>query len=288
MAAEHLSWDDLRLLLAASRVSSLSEFAQELSLDPTTASRRSKMLEMSLRLSLFQRGHGIFRLTDEGRHLLQFAQRMEEAELAFRSSARKLRDAPEGMVRISAPPTLARFVLAPGVASLHQQAPGITVEIETEPANVRLEKWEADIAVRLGSPKNVTDTILIRKVGRVDYAIFEPVDMRVPLGWAAYARRFSHVPEAAFIEDALGGMEPVMRANDPMLLAQAVSAGIARTVLPVMLGRAVPGLRQSGNPVLQREVWSLRNAETGEASAVKTAHQWLVELFGRRQEGHPD
>lgn len=287
MVAQHLSWDDIRLLLAASRATSLSELALELSLDPTTVSRRSKMLEMTLRLTLFQRGHGVLRLTDEGRHLLQHAQRMEEAEIAFRSSAQKLRDAPEGFVSISAPPTIARLVLAPGVARLHLQAPGIIVDIETEPANVRLEKWEADIAVRLGPPTNVTNTVLIRKVGKVDYAIFEPASMPVPSGWAAYARRFSHVPEAAFIEDMLDGREPVMRANDPMLLAQAVSAGAARTVLPVMLGRAVPGLRQSGDPVLQREVWTLRNAETGEASAVKTVHQWLVELFGRRQDGHP-
>jgi hypothetical protein len=114
--------NDIRLLLAASRASSLSEFAQKLVLDPTTASRRSKMLEMTLRLSLFQRGHGVLSLTDEGRHFLQHAQRMEEAELAFRSSARKLRDAPEGLVSISAPPTLARLVLAPGVAILHSPA----------------------------------------------------------------------------------------------------------------------------------------------------------------------
>jgi hypothetical protein len=155
---------------------------------------------------------------------------------------------------------------------IRQHAPGIAVDIETEPANVRLEKWDADIAVRLGSPTNITDTVLIRKVRKVDYAIFEPVNMPMPSGWAAYAKWFSHVPEAAFIDHVLGGQEPTMRANDPMLLTQAVSAGAARTVLPVMLGRAVPGLRQSGDPVLQREVWTLRNAETGEASAVKTVH----------------
>ncbi|MDU8913962.1 LysR family transcriptional regulator [Aestuariicoccus sp. MJ-SS9] len=279
MTVDQLSWDDIRLLLAASRAGSLSALARELGVDPTTVGRRTKALERSVRLSLFQRGHGALGLTDEGRHLLRHARQMEEAARAFRMSARNLHDAPEGLIRISAPPTLARFVLAPGVAALHRQAPGITVEIETEPANVRLETWEADIAVRLGPPTEVTDTLLIRKVGQVDYAVFEPEGAPVPPGWAAYAKRFSHVPEAAFIEEALDGAEPVMRANDPMSMAQAVAAGVARTVLPVMLGTAVPGLRQAGSPVLQREVWLLRNPDTGEASAVRTAHEWIVALF---------
>ncbi|WP_109563797.1 LysR family transcriptional regulator [Jannaschia seohaensis] len=285
MTLERLSWDDIRLLLAASRAGSLTALARELAVDPTTVSRRTKALEQAVRLSLFQRGHGALGLTEEGQRLLSHAQEMEDAERAFRMSARKLRDAPDGLVRISAPPTLARFVLAPGVAALHRQAPGISVEIETEPANVRLDKWEADIAVRLGPPRDVPDTLLVRRVGTADYAVFEPADAPPPSGWAAYPKRFSHVPEADFVENALAGAEPVMRSNDPMSMALAVAAGAARAVLPVLLGEIVPGLRQAGGSVLEREIWVLRNAETGETSAVRTAHDWLVGLFNEHRNG---
>lgn len=279
MTWKGLHWDDIRLLLAASRVGSLSALARELAVDPTTASRRTKALEVSVGLSLFQRNHGTLGLTEEGRQLLGHAQAMEEAERAFRISARMLRDTPEGLVRISAPPTLARHVLAPGIAGLTLQTPGISVEIETEPENVRIDKWEADIAVRLGAPKNVPDSLLVRRVGTAKYAVYEPKDALRPLGWAAYPKRFSHVPEAAWVENVLGGQDPILRANDPMSMASAVAAGAARAVLPVALGQAVPGLKKAGDPVLEREIWILRNPETGRASSVRTVYNWLVDLF---------
>lgn len=279
MSSERLKWDDVRLLLAASRAGSLAELARTMGLDATTVSRRTKALENAVGLSLFLRNHGSLGLTDEGRQLVKHAHAMEDAEHAFRISARKLHEAPEGVVRISVTPTLAQHVLGPGLPKLHKLAPGISVEIETDTANVRLEKWDADIAVRLGDLKDVTDTLLVRKIGTMQHAVFEPTRGPRPTRWVAYPERFSHVPEAAWTEEALAGADPVMRSNDPMTMALAVKAGAGCAVLPVMLGAQIPGIRQVGDVVAERDIWVLRNAETGETSAVRTTYDWLVGLF---------
>ncbi|GAA5080861.1 LysR family transcriptional regulator [Roseibacterium beibuensis] len=279
MNRERLPWDDLKLLLAADRAGSLNALADLLAMDPTTASRRMKALEKSVGLSLFVRAHGALRLTGEGLQLLDHARAMEDAERAFRISVEALKDTPGGVVRISAPPTIARFVIAPGIGALQATAPNIAIEMDTEPANVRLENWETDIAVRLGAPQNVTDMLLVRRVGVAPYAVFEPRQARPELGWVTYSKRFSHVPEAAYVEEALAGAEPVLRSNDPMAMALAVAAGAGRAVLPVELGKSVAGIVQSGAPVLKREIWVLRHPETGETSAVRTAYEWLVGLF---------
>ncbi|MCR9255773.1 MAG: LysR family transcriptional regulator [Alphaproteobacteria bacterium] len=279
MRLDPLPWDELKLLLAAGRTSSLKSLAHEMGIDPTTASRRMKTLEETVGLSLFIRSHGALRLTDEGNRLLRHAQSMERAEQDFRISVQKLKNLPKGVVRISAPPTIARFVLGPAINRLRRTAPDISIDLETETGNVRLERWEADIAVRLGAPRDVTDTLLVSRIGTAAYAVFEPANGPRPAGWIAYPRRFSHVPEAAWVEDRLAGTEPVMRANDPMAMAMAVAAGAGRAVLPVALGPAVPGIVQPAPPVLEREVWALRHAETGKTSAVRTAYEWLVETF---------
>lgn len=279
MRLKRIPWDDLKLLLAAERAPSLAGLAEELGIDPTTASRRMKQLERLVGLSLFVRSHGALRLSDEGHQLVRHAQTMEEAERAFRISVRQLREAPEGVLRISAPPTLARFVLGPGVPLLRQSAPNLSIDLQIGTEMARLEKLEADIAVRVGALNDAADALLATKLGSASYALFVPEHSPEQTGWIAYSKNLSHVPHSAWVEEKLAGSEPVMRANDPMTMAIAVASGAGRAVLPVSLGKAVPGIVQQGDTILEREIWALRYPETGETSAVRTAHDWLVSLF---------
>ena len=281
MGDGRVQWDEFRLLLAADRVGSLSGAARDLGMDATTASRRMKALEHALGLSLFVRTHGALRLTGEGRRLLEHARTMEREERALRTTVATLKDTPQGTVRVSAPPTLARCVICPAVGTLRATAPNLCLDVETEPANVRLEAWEADIAVRLGSPVDIASTLIVRKLGEAEYAVFEPETVCEDLGWIAYPERFCHVPEAAHVEEALAGRAPDLRSNDPIAMAIAVARGVGRAVLPVALAGFVPGIVQAGPPVLAREIWGIRHRETGETSGVRAVNDWLTCLFDR-------
>lgn len=279
MDTDHLSWEDLRLLLAASRFGSLSELAREMNVDATTASRRLKALETAIDVSLFVRTRGKLELTHQARQLVRHAEQMEQAQLGFRIAAQGLKAAPAGIVRVSAPPTLARYALAPGVAVLHAQYPGLSIELEVEPANIRLERWEADVAVRLDPPLDAHDTLRTRRIGRMGYAVFGPANQPLPQRWIVYPRRFSHVPEAQWVERALEGTAPIMRANDPLAMAQAVASGAGRALLPELMGAALSGIEQHGDAVLHREVWLLRHPETGSMSSVQATCGWLIDLI---------
>ena len=133
-------------------------------IDATTASRRLKTLERTVDISLFVRTRGGLVLTEQALQLVRYAQQMEQSEHGFRVAAQKLKSVPEGRVRISAPPTLARAVLVPGAAALQAQIPGLSIDLETEPANIRLERLEADIAVRLGAPGDANDDLVVKGV----------------------------------------------------------------------------------------------------------------------------
>lgn len=273
-----IEWDDLRFLLAASRARSITELAREQMVDATTVSRRLKSLEAALNVSLFARARGRLELTEQARHLIAHAERMEEAELGFRMEAHKLQATPEGTVRISAPPTLARYVLAPNLPRLVQRHPGLSIELEIETANIRIERWEADIALRLGPLSDANDTVLARKVGRLAYAIFGPTHHPMPERWIAYPHRFSQAPEAQWVERELNGATPSLRANDPIAMAQAVASGLGRALLPEIMGATIPKIAQHGPTVLHREVWLLRHPELGTTALVKAVCGWLVEL----------
>ncbi len=277
-----IDWDDLRFLLAASRACSVNDLAREEKVDATTVGRRLKSLEAALNVSLFVRARGRLEVTEQARHLLAYAERMEEAELGFRMDAHRLRLAPEGTVRISAPPTLARYVLAPSLPSLAQRHPGLSIELDVEPANVRVERWEADIAVRLGPRLEANDTVLARKIGRMAYGLFGPADQPMPQRWIAYPHRFSQAPEAQWVERELSGTAPALRVNDPVAIAQAVASGLGRAVLPELMATALPTIVQQGPAVLHREVWLLRHPELGMTPLVQAVCDWLVELARER------
>lgn len=274
-----LSWDNLRILLAAEQSGSLVNMAQRLGVDPTTASRRMKAIEQDLGLSLFVRSHGGLSLTQEAQQLLPHAKSMQAASRALELSARRLHEAPSGLVRISAPPTIARTVIAPSIGVIRAQAPRVCIELDTEPLNVRLQDFSTDIAIRLGEPKGLPDTLIVRKLGELEYAVFEPAKPYSLSHWIAYSERFDHVPEAAFVQAELAGEPPVMRSNDPMAMLLAVKSGAGRTVLPLALANLFGDAIKVGAPVLTRSVWALRHPENASTSAVQCVSDWLAGLL---------
>ena len=113
-----MNWDGFQLLDTASRAETLSQLAQQIGVDPTTASRRMRQIEEQLGLSLFERTRGRLLLTPQAQHLVQRLEPMSTTALEVLQEARSLRDTPEGTVKISAPPTLIRHVLADAIAEI--------------------------------------------------------------------------------------------------------------------------------------------------------------------------
>ena len=84
LSIERISWDDLRLFVAAARHGSLRKAAAALNLASSTLTRRIEGLEGDIGMRLFVRVPEGITLTREGMHVLKAAQKMERATLSLR------------------------------------------------------------------------------------------------------------------------------------------------------------------------------------------------------------
>lgn len=276
-AASSLRWDDIPLFLAAARAGSLAGAARLLRLDQTTVGRRLTAMEERLGALILARRHGRLGLTALGEALLPHAEAMELAAYEFGAEAASERGEPRGEVRLSAPPTLSRTVLAPALADLGERYPRLTLVLTVEPANVRLEDWEADISLRLALPTEPSSRVMASRLGSMAYAVYGPANRPTADAWIAYGRDYDHTAEGHWVEQRLGGKNPMMRSNDPAVMAAAAAAGAGRALLATALGDNVPGLARQGPIAYQREVWLLWRRDLSDNPAVTAVIRWLRE-----------
>lgn len=273
-----LKWDDVNLLLAASRSSSLAEIANLLDLDKTTVSRRLTTMNDRVGSVLFARSRGRLKLTGMGEKLLPYAEEMEAAARGIEIELAQSRDNLSGEIRLSIPPTFARSIVAPNLSKFTALHPDVSIDLAVEPANVRLERWEADLAVRLDLPPDSEDTIVVRRLGKLAYAPYGPTGKKTSRQWITVGKNYAHVPEARWVEARLDGRMPILRTNDPEVAASAAGSGMGNVILPVLLGGARSDLRQLGPVALQRDLWLLRHRDMGRTALAQEVGNWLVAL----------
>lgn len=272
---ERLSWDDLHLVAIVARSKTLAALARHLGQDATTVSRRMTKIERVLGLALFERQRGALSLTIEGARLACHLAEMEKGAQTFHRAADALGSTPVGAVVVSAPPSIARHLIAPNIQNLRQGHPGIEIVLNADPQNTRVGKLEADIAVRLGPPPEDDPSLLVRRIGRLQYSVFAPCADWGNDDWIAYPKAFGHTPEAAWVEDQLGPRPAALRTDDPVSMALSVLAGSGRALLAEPIGKLVPiVLEQPG--VLVRDIHLIRRATTG-TSAVALVSKRLAE-----------
>src|SRR4028119_2508562 len=103
-------WDDLRHLLAVARHGSTLAAGRALGVDQSTVQRRLLELERRIGQSLVQRQPTGYRLTDLGEQMVPYAERVEEAVLAFERQLQAFARDLTGVIRMTCPePIVARL-----------------------------------------------------------------------------------------------------------------------------------------------------------------------------------
>jgi DNA-binding transcriptional LysR family regulator len=157
-----LDWSALRDFLAVADTGSLSAAARQLRVSQPTLSRRMAALEERLGVELFQRTSRGLELSETGEAILGPARQMEREargiEVAATGSSRAL----SGPVRITASEGLAIDWLTPELARFQAEHPDIEIRFLIRNTNLNLLQREADIAVRLGRPRQAD--LLVRRV----------------------------------------------------------------------------------------------------------------------------
>lgn len=151
---------DLRIFARVAAVQNLSSVGTELGLTPGTISKRIQALESELRVRLFDRTTRSIRITEEGATFLCYVKRIlleiESARAAVGENATR----PKGKLKVAAPATFGRLIVAPAICAFMRAYPDIQVQIDLTDRNVNLQEEGYDVAIRIGA---LTDSVLIAK-----------------------------------------------------------------------------------------------------------------------------
>ncbi|WP_234709099.1 LysR family transcriptional regulator [Rhizobium rhizogenes] len=284
-----IDWNDLRYVLAVARGRSFAAASREIKTDATTVGRRLRTLEERLGVTLFQRDTGgVMTPTPAGEIAVARAEAIE-AEVMALSGALEAADVTAlGKVRLTAPPSFISRLLIPVAAELLSQHSGLQLELIGDARNFNLTRREADMAIRLARPADMTNSkVVARRIATLDYAIYVAAgteDHAENLPWLVYEEGMMHLPHARWIaaQAEKSGGDNALAVNDAEALLQAAVAGLGRALLPTILVERVEGLSRvdaDDKTLPVREVWLLTHAELRNAARIRAVAGWLDQVF---------
>lgn len=276
-----LDWDDLRVVLALARHGSLSATARALRVNHATVSRRIDAVELALGRPLFDRRASGYQVTSDGAVVVEHAQAMEASALAL-SQGLETSDGPNGIVRVTLTRSLADLVVAEALGELHKLAPGITIELLTDMRVLSIAQREADIALRLGRPKD--SELVGRRVGEVSYGYYASSRTialwrkQQPTPLIGYDEDSSYAAEAAWLGQHFARHRVSFRSNSNLSQAAAARAGFGVALLPRYLGDGFKGIRPFDfGPVMPaRELWLLLRRDLARRSHIRLVADFLA------------
>jgi DNA-binding transcriptional LysR family regulator len=282
--APMIDWDDLRFFAALARSGSLSAAARELRVDHATVGRRVAALERSLGLRLIDRLPRSAPLTPHGVAVAAALAPMETGVVAIERLAR-LAAAPAASLRVSAPPALAAYVIAPRLAGFHRNHPNIAIVLSAAPGAAALDKGEADIAVRMGRPEETG--VVAKRIGRARFGLYaSPEVARAPRSewrYIGFDANLDHVTSQRWLKAIAGDHDLAFRASDLFSQAQAARAGLGVVVLPRFVGDGDPALVELAveSPPPTQDFWLLAYPDIRRAPATRAVTTFLAEAVRR-------
>ncbi len=257
---QSIDWDDLRHFAGFVQAGSLSAAASHLGVNHATVARRIAALEESLGLKLVDRRTRIPALTAEGERVAELAARMEADALAVVRVSRGLRPELGGVVSVSAPPTIASGLIAPGLPVLRARHPDIHVRLLGEKRIASLARREADVAIRLVRPSEAG--LVRRRLGTIEFAPYASATYLADRRPARYEfigfdREDDALPQQRWLLRLAGARPFVVRTNDLASQLAAALAGAGIALLPGFLAARHRELRRVRvRPrTITREAW---------------------------------
>lgn len=176
-------WERQHAFLAVFNEGSLSGAARALGIAQPTVRRRIEELEALAGTALFTRTPQGLDPTEIGRALAGHAETMALAADAFVRTASAAAGEVAGTVRVTASDVIAVEVLPPILAELMAQHPALTIELSPSNRNEDVLRREADVAVRMATPRQ--EALVARRIGTVPLGIHAHEDYLARHGYPA-------------------------------------------------------------------------------------------------------
>ena len=229
----NMGWEDLELVLALGRAGSLSGAAQRLAVNTSTVGRRLDALEEALGVHLFDRSSTGLAATELAESLMPVAESMERSVADALRLVEGRETEPEGLVRVTAPPGLASWCLAPALPQLRARYPKLHVRLDAEVGYADLTRREADIALRSARPRS-GDLVALR-LAEAESTIVAAPERVAELGrlrtldaieWINWGPDLAGLPDARWITDNVAPEQIVLRTSSMDAQIQAARAGL--------------------------------------------------------------
>lgn len=287
------NWDDTRVFLAIARSGTLSGAAEAMSIGVATISRRLDRLEQSLGVPLFSRHQSGYRLTDDGDALLERAEALEYAGLAFGETA-NLQGNVAGLVRLATSDNLATHFILPSLKGILDTYPELRIEVLSGVQSVNLHRRDADMAIRMVKPDS--GNLTLKRLGTVGFDLYgaktyldelEGVPGGLALSNAQYvgwSESHQHLPAARWVTRMLRGRPCRVEANTLVAQVSAVSSGLGLGILPHFMARA------SGLHCVQPEtgadqtLWLVMHSDLAGSRRVRAVADHLIAIFDQHKD----
>lgn len=228
-----LHWDDLSVMLALARAGTLSGAAERLGVEISTVARRLDGIESRLDVHLFDRTSTGVRPTELALALVPVAESMEHAAAQAWHVLAGRETEPEGTVRLSAPPGLASWLVAPALIRLRKRHPKLTIEIDANAGYVDLTRREADLALRSRRPQS-GDLVVARLIEATPVIAVAPrvvrrmrtLDSLDDIDWITWGSELAHLPDGAWVDRHVDRSRIALRTSSMDTQLHAVRAGL--------------------------------------------------------------
>lgn len=236
-------WNDLKYFLAVARHGSTIAAGKALHFNQSTVQRRLVELEKRIGRKLVTRTTSGYRLTEFGKELQPYAERIEAMVQDFeRHVANTGRDR-SGVIRVTCPEPIVQRMTAL-IERFHARHPKLRVEFVMSDRYLDLSKGEADVAFRSG---DTDDELVGRKIADSVWAVYASRDYVERHGKPQHVEDLSRHPLVCFEESMsnhrvskwLKEVAPdariAARNNSVLGLMYAVKSGVGVGALPTAI-----------------------------------------------------
>ncbi len=290
-----MDWTLVRSFLAVMRHGSLSAAARATGLTQPTVGRHVELFEQQLDVALFTRSNTGLIATEAAHVLMPHAEAMEIAMAALVRAAEAGGDslAPEGTVRITTSEIMGLNVIPLILGELRTAYPKIIYELALNNRTDDLLRRAADIAVRMGRPKQ--EGLVTRKIGDLVLRFYAHKSYVERFGAPSNLVDLSKFHLIGFDQDShsarsvVAGSFPVSRDlfsfrcdSDGAQLA-AVKAGLGIGLVQSAIARRDPDLVEvlSDTVALKLECWLAMHEDLKAQPAIRATFDGLAEGLSR-------
>lgn len=292
-AFRRISWEDFRLVEAIAACGTLAGAAAVAGMNPSTAFRRLRALEITLATTLFERHRTGYVLTAAGNEVARLAGRLDEEILAVVRNLAAHEQEMAGELRVTMSDSMFTDLLTPILHQFAAKHPKLALNVMASNDPLNLSKGDADVAVRASErpPAN----LIGRRLARIAWALYgkrpdkmpdDPPDTRSSSkGWVSLAGALGVLPAQQFLESHIPHGRIACRVDSVLCAAAAVESGIGIGYLPCFTGDSRAGLKRLGAPVpqLTGELWLLTHRESRQIPRVRAFLDFVAAEIHKRR-----